>query len=180
LAPAVLCAHHPSAFASPLEVLRVWEGGLTLLGGIAGGVAAGLPLVIQSRLPVLRVLDTAAPGLALGIAVGRLGDLAIADHLGRPTNFRLGFRCPAVAVVGQTLGSPCPPGTVVHLTAAYDLLDALLVFGLLTWLRRRPGRDGRLALTSALAYGLVRVAEGFTRNDKQVTLDSTAASSSPG
>jgi hypothetical protein len=73
------------------------------------------------------VLDAAAPGLALGIAVGRLGDLAIADHLGRPTSLPLGFRCPTVSVVGETVGSPCSPGTVVHLTAAYDLVGALLV-----------------------------------------------------
>jgi phosphatidylglycerol---prolipoprotein diacylglyceryl transferase len=162
--------NHPAEFASPLQVLRVWEGGLTLLGGIAGGVAAGLPLVIRSRLPVLRVLDAAAPGLALGIAVGRLGDLAIADHLGQPTSFPLGFGCPAVAVVGKTVGSPCPPGAVVHLTAAYDLVGALLVFGLLAWLGRRPGRDGYLALGFALAYGVVRFAEGFARDDKQVIL----------
>jgi prolipoprotein diacylglyceryltransferase len=59
---------------------------------------------------------------------------------------------------------------VVSLTAAYDLVGALLVFGLLAWLGLRPGRDGRLALDFALAYGVVRFAEGFARDDKQVVL----------
>jgi phosphatidylglycerol---prolipoprotein diacylglyceryl transferase len=102
--------NHPSEFASPLEWLRVWEGGLTLLGGIAGAVLAGLPLIRRRGLRLFQVLDAAVPGLALGIAIGRLGDLAIADHLGTPTSFALGYRCPPLADVGQTVGSPCPPG----------------------------------------------------------------------
>jgi hypothetical protein len=127
--------NHPSEFASPLHWLRVWEGGLALLGGIAGAVGAALPLIARRGLRLLQVLDAAAPGLALGIAIGRVGDLVIADHLGTPTSFALGFRCPPAAVVGETVGSPCPPGMVVHLTALYDLVGGLLVFG------RSPGSD---------------------------------------
>jgi phosphatidylglycerol:prolipoprotein diacylglycerol transferase len=162
--------NHPSEFASPLQWLRVWEGGLTLLGGIAGAVLAGLPLIARRGLRLLQVLDAAAPGLALGIAIGRLGDLAIADHLGKETSFALGFRCPPVAVVGETVGSPCPPGMVVHLTALYDLVGALAVFGLLTWLGRRRPWDGQLTLVFTVGYGLVRLAEGFFRVDKRVLL----------
>jgi phosphatidylglycerol:prolipoprotein diacylglycerol transferase len=162
--------NHPSEFASPLDWLRVWEGGLTLLGGIAGAVLAGLPLIMRRGLRLLQVLDAAVPGLALGIAIGRLGDLAIADHLGRPTSFSLGFRCPPLAVVGETVGSPCTPGTVVHLAALYDLVGALLVFGLLAWLGRRPRWEGQLTLVFMLGYGLVRLAEGLARSDKRLLL----------
>jgi len=162
--------NHPSEFASPLEWLRVWEGGLTLLGGITGAVLAGLPLIRRRGLRLLQVLDAAVPGLALGIAIGRLGDLAIADHLGKPTSFALGYRCPPVADVGQTVGSPCPPGAVVHLTALYDLVGALLVFGLLVWLGRRPRWEGHLTLTFTVGYGLVRLVEDVFRTDKRLLL----------
>jgi phosphatidylglycerol:prolipoprotein diacylglycerol transferase len=162
--------NHPSQFVSPLDWLRVWEGGLTLLGGIAGAVLAGLPLIVRRGLGLFQVLDAAVPGLALGIAIGRVGDLAIADHLGRPTSFALRFRCPPVAVVGQTVGSPCTPGTVVHLAALYDLVGALLVFGLLAWLGRRTRWEGQLTLVFMLGYGLVRLAEGFARSDERLLL----------
>ncbi|HJU02047.1 MAG TPA: prolipoprotein diacylglyceryl transferase family protein [Actinomycetes bacterium] len=162
--------NHPSEFASPLDWLRVWEGGLTLLGGIAGAVLAGLPLIMRRRLRLLQVLDAAVPGLALGIAIGRLGDLAIGDHLGQPTSFAFGYRCPPVAVVGETVGSPCPPGAVVHLTALYDLIGALLVFGALMWLRRRPRWEGQATLVFTVGYGLVRLVEGSFRTDKTLLL----------
>jgi len=162
--------NHPSEFASPLEWLRVWEGGLTLLGGITGAVLAGLPLVHRRGLRLLQVLDAAVPGLALGIAIGRIGDLAIADHLGKPTSFALGYRCPPVAVVGESVGSPCPPGAVVHLAALYDLMGALLVFGLLAWVGRRPRWEGHLTLTFTIAYGLVRLVEDVFRTDKRLLL----------
>ena len=38
-------------------------------------------------------MDAAAPGLALGIAIGRVGDLVVGDHLGKETDFALGFKC---------------------------------------------------------------------------------------
>jgi phosphatidylglycerol:prolipoprotein diacylglycerol transferase len=118
---------------------------------------------------MFQVLDAAVPGLALGIAIGRVGDLAIADHLGKETSFALGIRCPPVAVVGETVGSPCPR-VVVHLTALYDLVGALAALGLLTWLGRRRRWEGQLTLVFTVGYGLVRLAEGAVRVDKRVLL----------
>jgi phosphatidylglycerol:prolipoprotein diacylglycerol transferase len=133
-------------------------------------VLAGWPLVRRRGLRLLQVLDAAVPGLALGIAIGRIGDVAMADHLGKPTLFALGYRCPPVAVVGETVGSPCPPGAVVHLAALYDLVGALLVFGLLAWVGRRPRWEGRLTLAFTIGYGLVRLVEDGFRTDKRLLL----------
>ena len=38
-----------------------------------------------------KVMDMAVPCVAMGIIVGRVGDLIIADHLGKPTHFFLGY-----------------------------------------------------------------------------------------
>ena len=110
-------------------------------------------------------MDAAAPALALGIAIGRIGDLVIADHLGAPTTLPFGFRCPAVVDVGRTVGSRCPPGEVVHLTALYDLIAVSAVLGLLLWARRRPRPEGELSLIAAIAYGVGRFAFDFLRAD---------------
>ena len=154
-----------SDFGSPVEWFQVWEGGISLLGGILGAVIANVTLFRREKVPFFRVMDAAVPGLALGIAVGRIGDLVIADHLGGRTDLPFGFRCPDVVDVGRTVGSPCPPGEVVHLTAAYDFLVAVAVLGVLLVLRRRPRPEGQLTLVAAVVYALGRFAFDFLRED---------------
>jgi prolipoprotein diacylglyceryltransferase len=110
-------------------------------------------------------MDAAVPGVALGIAVGRIGDLIIADHLGATTALPFGFQCPDVADVGRTVGSPCPPGEIVHLTAAYDLISATITLIVLLAYRRRPRNEGELTLLAAITYGIGRFGFDFLRED---------------
>ncbi len=146
----------------PLGIVRVWEGGFSLLGGLAGAIAVGYPRLRREATPLWRYLDAVVPGMALGIAVGRIGDLVIADHLGKPTDFVLGYVCPEVDT-----GSPClaPVGEAVHQTALYDMVGAAAVFALLVWLARRPRPEAFLTLVFAVGYGAVRFVEGFFRVD---------------
>ncbi len=159
----VYVLNHLSNYADqPLDVFRVWEGGISLLGGLAGAVAAGYPKLRRLGIPFWHFMDVTAPGIALGIAVGRLGDLIIADHLGKPTDFLFGYLCTEART-----GSPCvaPVGEAVHQTALYDMVGAALVFALLVWLARRPRREAVLTLAFTASYGLVRFIEGFARLD---------------
>lgn len=146
-----------------IEVVRVWEGGASLLGGIAGGVLAALPVMRRHRLSFWTVMDAAAPGLALGIMIGRVGDLIVADHLGKPTDFFLGYRCSTADTA-----SPCvaPIGQAVHQPALYDLISVTILFGFLLWLRRRPLKAGTLILGFGAAYGAARISEDFFRVDE--------------
>src|SRR3546814_9551505 len=64
--------NHWSDYADdPLSVLAVWESGISLFGGIFGGVLAAVPVMHRERLSFWRLMDAAAPGLALGILIGR-------------------------------------------------------------------------------------------------------------
>ena len=157
-------ANHFGSYDSPLEWFAIWNGGISLLGGIAGGLALGLPVIRRAGLPLWPVLDGVAPGLALGIAIGRVGDLAVADHLGKPTRFALGFVCPSADTA-----SPCtaPVGQAVHQPALYDLLAATAILAVLLLLRRRPvPYHGRLALLFGVLYGSARFVEDFLRIDE--------------
>lgn len=148
----------------PLEVLYVWEGGISLLGGIAGAVLLGATRMRREGLSFWKVMDAAVPGLALGIIIGRIGDLVIADHLGKPTDFFLGYVCPPFHV---ETGSECValPGQAVHQPALYDLIWAtVLLLGLLR-LRRIPRYDGFLTLAFTAWYGVGRLVEDFFRVD---------------
>lgn len=155
--------NHLGDFADePLEAFMVWEGGISLLGGIAGGVLAAIPVMRRERLRFWSLMDAAAPGLALGILVGRIGDLVVGDHLGKPTEFVLGFRC-----TGADSASPCdaPLGQGVHLPALYDLISVTVLLGVLLVLRRRQRWDGFLILVFAAWYGAGRIIEDFFRVD---------------
>jgi prolipoprotein diacylglyceryltransferase len=97
--------NHLGDFGSIGEVLALWEGGLSLLGGLVPAFLLAVVMLRRRRLPVLRLLDGDAPGLAVGIAVGRIGDLVVADHLGKPTRFVLGYVCPSA----ETASPAWPP-----------------------------------------------------------------------
>jgi phosphatidylglycerol---prolipoprotein diacylglyceryl transferase len=147
---------------TPLDAFKVWEGGISLLGGIAGAILLAIPVMRRERLPFWSVMDAAAPGLALGILIGRIGDLVVGDHLGKPTDFVLGFRC-----TGADTASPCdaPIGQGVHLPALYDLASVTALLAVLLVLRRHKRWDGFLILTFAAWYGTGRIIEDFFRVD---------------
>jgi phosphatidylglycerol:prolipoprotein diacylglycerol transferase len=163
-----------------LGIFRIWEGGISLLGGIAGATLAAVPYVRKHRLGFWRMADFVAPGLALGIAVGRIGDLVIGDHLGKPTNFALGWRCLGEAggaapqsaeAYRQALQTGSPPSLgcfdiVVHQTALYDFLSTWVLFGVLIYLGRRAHRTGLLTVVFGLWYGAARIVTDFLRVDK--------------
>jgi len=162
--------NHASDYSSPLEIFKVWHGGISLLGGIAGAILLALPKMRSERLSFWKVMDAAAPGIALGVIIGRIGDLIVADHLGKRTSFFLGYKCPAFNV---PTASPCAPthltdrtvGAVVHQTALYDFISTIFLLIVLLRLRRKPRYDGFLILVFAVWYGAMRIVEDFLRED---------------
>ncbi|MFN2491029.1 MAG: prolipoprotein diacylglyceryl transferase [Actinomycetota bacterium] len=165
----------------PLGVLRVWEGGISLLGGITGGILGALPYMRKRRMGFWRSLDLTAPGLALGIVVGRVGDLIIGDHLGTPTKLPWAWLCLGEAggaepvparVYRAALAQGDPPSLgcfdlPLHQTALYDFVSTLVLLGVLLWLGRRRHGTGFLTLTFALWYGAMRVFTDFLRVDRR-------------
>jgi phosphatidylglycerol:prolipoprotein diacylglycerol transferase len=155
---------------SPQDIFFVWQGGISLLGGFFGAILMAVPRMRKERMSFWKVMDSAAPGMALGVFVGRTGDIIIADHLGKVTSFFLGYRCPPIDVA---TGSPCAPtalvsrtpGAIVHQTALYDQILALVLFTILLRLRRKDRWDGFLIVVFALGYGLCRILEDFLRDD---------------
>ncbi len=67
-------------------VFQIWEGGLGIWGGIAGGVLAGALVIRRSRESVFAFMDAAAPGLLLAQAIGRWGNWFNQELFGTPTD----------------------------------------------------------------------------------------------
>lgn len=161
-------------------VFKIWEGGISLIGGITGAVIFMLPYVRKKSMGFWRTADLAAPGLALGIVIGRIGDMIIGDHLGEPTDFALGWRClgeggepplPAEQYLqASERGSPPSLGCydlALHQTALYDFFSTLLLLGVLLWLGRRAHKTGFMILVFTIWYSTMRVITDFLRVDKR-------------
>ena len=186
---------HAGDFASPVEWLEVWKGGISLLGGIAGATIANAINIRRFRLRFFQVADALTAPLALGIAVGRIGDLIIGDHLGKPTSWFLAwtwkggqlappFVCNGTSCQAQLQGDHIEvikrgsaelhagtqliaQGVGVHQTALYDMLIAWALFAFLWWFIATPRREGVATLAFAVWYGCARLLEDFLRIDKR-------------
>jgi prolipoprotein diacylglyceryl transferase len=146
-------------------------GDFSILGGYAGGIIGGLIRFRMLKMPALPYLDAAAAGLAIGAVVGRIGDVAIVEHLGSSTNFFLGYLLePGYEPSPQhsVLQDLCDTGTFCgpyHPTGLYDMIGAAVLLGVIFWLRRvwTTRRDGQLFAFWIVWYGLQRFLIDFAR-----------------
>lgn len=167
---------HSSDFSRPLEYLQIYKGGISLMGGLIGGFLAAFLYCRVKKLDFLRLADLGAAGLAFGTAIGRIGDLVIGDHLGKITSGFWGWEYKG----GELISSPpCDvsvypspdgcirPGMVVHQTALYDSIWALVIFGVIIRMEKNKSRPkGVLILTWAAMYSVGRILTDLTRVDK--------------
>ena len=119
------------------EPFAVWEGGLGVWGGIAGGVLVGAWVVHRAGESVLAFMDAAAPGLLLAQAIGRWGNYFNQELFGKPTDRPWGLEIDFANRPEQFASE-----TTFHPTFLYESLWSLLgVFVLLLvdrWVRIRP------------------------------------------
>ena len=114
---------------APFLSLLFSRGGLSWFGGFAGGVLTGLWVLSRNRIPILAALSAAAPALAVGHAIGRLGCFMVGDDYGRPTDLPWGVAFPH--------GLP-PTDVRVHPTQLYEAIPLLVIaWVLLRWRRKR-------------------------------------------
>ena len=142
-----------------LSTLRsdgVYYGGL-LLALIAAALYAK-----KKGLPALTMADLAAPGIALGQAISRLGCLSAGCCYGKPTQMPWGitFRDQySFDNVGVPINIP------LHPTQIYDSLGALCLFGYLLWRMSRRHPTGQLILEYLGLYAILRFVVEFFRAD---------------
>jgi phosphatidylglycerol---prolipoprotein diacylglyceryl transferase len=182
---------HLAEFHSLRDVLAIYRGGLSQLGGVVGAIVACVPLVRRRGFSFLKGLDAAAIPIPLGVVIGRIGDLVIGDHLGKPTSWALAFRyhggnlsgydcvrgvcttflsggkTQTITAKGATLiaadGRVIGQGVGVHQTALYDLFIAMALVLFLVYLNRTLRRPGVLFLIYMAWYGTGRIVTDFLR-----------------
>jgi prolipoprotein diacylglyceryl transferase len=118
----------------PLSALYIWQGGLGIWGGIAGG-ALGAWLALRRRgVPFLPFVDALAPALPVAQAIGRFGNYFNQELYGRMTSLPWGLEIDADH-------SPNGLPGIYHPTFLYEALWNLGVAGLVIWADRRWNLD---------------------------------------
>lgn len=156
-----------------LDALNPISGSFSIMGGFAGGIIGGVWRMRQVGLRILPTLDLSAFGLALGTVVGRIGDLAIVEHLGRATTLPFGYGIkPGYDLAPQHNALECTEATVgldglcgiYHHVAAYDMIGAAVLLGTLYFVYRRfQLHYGQLFFFWVAWYGFQRFLLDFLR-----------------
>ena len=142
--------------ADPISSLYIWEGGLAIWGALVGGVIAAVILAWKQGWDFWKFADSAAPGLVLAQAIGRIACVITGDAMGKPTNGPFGFAYTSPRALVPDLGVYYTPMPV------YELVVNLGIFAILWQLRKRRWPDGMLFLVYLTMYSIERFLLGFT------------------
>lgn len=150
--------YKPAYYLShPLEILAVWQGGMSFHGGLLGVIVAMVWFARSRQRPWLQVADFVAPCVPTGLAAGRLGNFLNGELWGRVSDPALPW-----GMVFRGAGDlPRHPSQVYQF-----LLEGLLLFVLLWLYARKPRKQGQVSAMFLLGYGLFRfIAEFFREPD---------------
>lgn len=156
----------PAFARDPVEILRVWHGGLSFHGAVLGMLLSSALFARVHRFRFLAVADLLALAGTPGLFFGRLGNFINGELFGRPSNVPWAMVFPA-----DPLHVPRHPSQL------YEALAEGLLLGLIIWfvarwsLARGWYRSGLLAGTFLIGYGTFRFLIEFTRQpDAQLGL----------
>ena len=149
--------------AHPLEVLAVWQGGMSFHGGMLGVILAMVLYAWRQQRPWLWVTDFIAPCVPTGLAAGRVGNFINGELWGRAADPSLPW-----AMVFPQSGLDLPR----HPSQVYQFLgEGLLLFVVLWLYARCPRPVGAVSGAFLTGYGLLRfVAEYFREPDAHLGL----------
>jgi phosphatidylglycerol:prolipoprotein diacylglycerol transferase len=180
----------PSAYFGPgrdwLDAFKVWEGGISIHGGVLGVLVAAWLYCRRHKLNLWSYMDIMTPVGALGIMGGRIGNIMNGtDTGGRLTDWAIGFHWPEPGtptfgalgrlVFGDDLWQFSPPACaavpfgepcVVHFTQFYGFLVGFILVFVVAWGLRRNLPAGNVFWHFVLWYSVLRsvIEEPFRDN----------------
>jgi len=149
---------------NPLQILMVWQGGMSFHGGLLGVVLAGWVFALRHKLPKLSTTDLIAHTVPFGLMLGRLANFINAELWGRPSDLPWAVIFPG----GAAQNCPGVAGLCArHPSQLYEAALEGLVLGLLIlWMVYRRGAlktPGLIAGLFLAGYGAARFVVEFVR-----------------
>jgi len=159
------------SLADPLSILRVWEGGMSMFGGLLGGALASYFFVRRHSIDAVKYVDVCAYVLPLGYAISRIGCFLIHDHPGTLSSSFLAVQYPG--------GARLDHGLLLMITG-------FAIFALFYYLNSRnrtmaTGKPGHsFVILFMLYYGVIRFFLDFYRASDIASADARYFSLTPG
>jgi phosphatidylglycerol:prolipoprotein diacylglycerol transferase len=145
-------------FHHPIEVLYVWQGGMSFHGGMLGPIVAGWFYCRKHKLPFLMLADRIFTVAPLGLALGRMGNFINGELWGRVTDVPWGMVFP------QAGPEPRHPSQLYELS-----LEGIALFCLLWFTRKKDWPEGARVALFLAGYAVARIfCEQFRQPDAQL------------
>lgn len=159
--------YNPAEYAAnPMEILKVWDGGMSFHGGAFGVIIGCFGFGLSNRVNGLRVLDYVATVSPLGLGLGRLANFVNGELWGRPTGSNWGVIFPRAGP------EPRYPSQLFEFGLEGVVL--LTVLTALFWGTRARLRPGLLSGVFGVGYGISRIiVENYREPDRQLGFLST-------
>jgi len=152
-------------YSSPGDIFSWYtlQSGGVFYGGFVAAVFFAIWYVRVYRLPLLKIFDVYAPGIALAQSVGRLGCFSAGCDYGKATTSFLGvtFTNP---IANELTGVPL--GIRIYPTQVFESLATFAIFGILLWRYRRKAYDGQIFVIYLSLYAVARFFIEFLRGDE--------------
>jgi phosphatidylglycerol:prolipoprotein diacylglycerol transferase len=150
---------------NPVDIIRLWDGGMSFHGGVIGVSLAILWLARRNGLNWLRIHDYVACCVPFGLFLGRLANFVNGELWGRETGVAWAIRFDEHVGREVILGPPRHPSQLYEAA-----LEGLLLFAILWymfWKTRARYEPGRLVGSFLLVYGLSRFLVELVRQPDQ-------------
>jgi phosphatidylglycerol---prolipoprotein diacylglyceryl transferase len=157
------CLFYKPAFylGNPLDIFKVWLGGMSFHGGLLGVIVAEIWFAYSRKRSLLQVADFVAPCVPTGLMMGRIGNFINGELWGRLADPSL----PWGMVFRGAGDAPRHPSQIYQM-----LMEGLLLFILLWLYARKPRKPGQVAAVFLMAYGIFRfIAEYFREPDAHLS-----------
>jgi len=164
----VLFYNLPHYLDNPIDILKLWDGGMSFHGGVIGTSLGILYLARREGLQWLRIHDYVACCVPFGLFFGRLANFVNAELWGAPTTVPWAVRFPEVVSGLQVLGPPRHPSQLYE--ALLEGLVLMIILGLMFWRSQARYEPGKLVGAFIFFYGIFRFGVEFVREpDAQLT-----------
>jgi len=164
----VLFYNLPYYLEQPLEILKLWDGGMSFHGGVIGTSLGILYLARREKLQWLRLHDYVACVVPFGLFFGRLANFVNGELWGAPTTVPWAVRFPEVAGGLRVLGPPRHPSQLYE--ALLEGLVLMAILGFMFWRTKARYEPGKLVGAFIFFYGIFRFGVEFVREpDAQLT-----------
>jgi phosphatidylglycerol:prolipoprotein diacylglycerol transferase len=156
----VLFYNLPHFLAQPIEILQLWNGGMSFHGGVTGCIVAVVLFALRRHISMFSLGDVTAAVAPIGLFLGRIANFINGELWGRATDVPWAMIFPN--------GGPIPR----HPSQLYEAaLEGVALFLLLNFMVRKGAlrRPGVITGTFALGYGVARIiCELFREPDVQL------------